>query len=1028
MDPSASRESLLADQRRRWEAGDHAPAESYFERYPALADDPEAALDLIYGEVVLREEAGESPDPAEYLARFPRFANELRLQFDVHRAIEDPSLPDTSVHQEASLTDGPPAPRGAVPPESVPGYEIQGELGRGGMGVVYLAVQKGLKRRVALKMILAGGHAGAQELARFRTEAEAAARLVHPNIVQVYEVGEAAGRPYLALELVEGGSLAQHLTGTPQPPRDAARLIAPLARAMGYAHRHGVVHRDLKPANILIQRTEDRGQRTEKADSLLSSVLCPLSSGIPKISDFGLAKLLDSEAGPTATEALLGTPNYMAPEQAAGRSKQIGPAADVYSLGAILYECLTGRPPFRGATAIDTLEQVRSQEAVPPRRMQPKVPADLETVCLKCLEKQPHHRYASADDLADDLERFLVGDPVLARPVPLWRRAARWARQHPRSAALTAAGLAAVPLLLALLALHEADLQVKVRRAEDQVESHYAEQRALEEARETYQRFVKLRDEAVFLGIAGLYESLRGGDAGADPGAAAAARQALAVVGVAEGQPGPPAVSQQLSPEQQRTVVDPDELAADCAQLSLLLSGGAAPADPGTAAPVTALDYFLRGDGRLRRGDVPGAAEDFARALRLQPGHFWAQLYLAFCQLNLRRPDEAWVGLTACLARRPDFRGAYLLRGVALGQRHDFAAAEADFGRVLKIDTANPDEQFALYVHRGEMRAEAGRTAEAVIDLKRAMALRPHNFQAPFSLARVYQKAHNPQEALRQIDLALKLDPPAAARPRLLTLRAELQLNAGDPAGAVRTCDEVLRLRPDDPQVHGVRGKALLDLQDYAGAERSLTVRIERGEPPLDNYLKWRGLCRVQLGNAAGAVDDYTRALGRAADADLLTHRGWAYFFGDAWKLALADFDRAVRLAPVAADAHVGRGLARVMLGQYREAVADADEALRLKPDTPLMLHNLACVYAQAAARAEADRGAPEAGTRAEQYRTQAVDVLRQALTRLAPGERGPFWQNVLADSALDPIRATAAYKRLEADFPRPSGAAAKPP
>src|SRR5262245_34895901 len=279
----------------------------------------------------------------------------------------------------------------------VAGYEILEVLGRGGMGIVYQARQVKLKRLVALKMILSGGHAGPAELARFRTEAEAVARLQHPNIVQIYEVGEQDGRPFFSLEYVDGGSLAQKLGGTPIPPRAAAQLVETLARAVQSAHDRGIVHRDLKPSNILL--TVDRAQWAvsgkEKSAELSQVTDHWPPTTVPKIADFGLAKQLDEDSGQTRTGAVMGTPSYMAPEQAAGRLKEIGPVTDVYALGAILYETLTGRPPFRAASTVETLEQVRFQEPVPPSRLQPRLPRDLETICLKCLEKDPRQRYDS---------------------------------------------------------------------------------------------------------------------------------------------------------------------------------------------------------------------------------------------------------------------------------------------------------------------------------------------------------------------------------------------------------------------------------------------------------------------------------------------------------------------------------------------------------------------------------------------------------------------------------------------------------
>lgn len=285
---------------------------------------------------------------------------------------------------------------------AIEGYDIAGLVGRGGMGVVYKARQKELQRDVALKMVLSGASASAEERARFRTEAKAVAQLQHPNIVQIYEIGEQAGCPFLALEYVGGGSLAQKIDGKPLTPRRAAELVADLARAVQHAHEQGIVHRDLKPANVLLTQ-----------------------SGVAKIADFGLAKRIDGELSHTQTGAVLGSPSYMAPEQAEGKVRAIGPATDVYALGAILYELLTGRPPFVASSFLETLEQVRFHEPPPPQTLQPKVPLDLATICLKCLEKRPALRYASAQELAEDLQRFLDGEPITARSATLVEQMSR---------------------------------------------------------------------------------------------------------------------------------------------------------------------------------------------------------------------------------------------------------------------------------------------------------------------------------------------------------------------------------------------------------------------------------------------------------------------------------------------------------------------------------------------------------------------------------------------------------------------------
>jgi serine/threonine-protein kinase len=323
-------------------------------------------------------------------------------------------------------------------------YRVLGLMGAGGMGMVYRARDGRLPRLVALKTLLSGPQPSAERLTRFRREAEAVAQLQHPNVVQLYEVGEQDGHPYLAMEYVGGGNLADRLDDHVLAARPAAELIETLARAVQAAHERGIIHRDLKPANVLLR--ED---------------------GTPKVADFGLAKTLNDDSAPTRTGAVLGTPGYMAPEQVAGSGEEVGPAADVYGLGAILYECLTGRPPFRAATPLETLDLVRSQDPVPPRQLNPNVPADLETVCLKCLAKEPGKRYPSAAELADDLGRFLRGEPIRARRAGVTERVWKWARRKPMGAALV---LVSGLFLVALIAgdqVYSARLRASVQQARE---------------------------------------------------------------------------------------------------------------------------------------------------------------------------------------------------------------------------------------------------------------------------------------------------------------------------------------------------------------------------------------------------------------------------------------------------------------------------------------------------------------------------------------------------------------------------------
>jgi serine/threonine protein kinase len=421
---------------RRIRAGSLLEVEELRDQYPAVWENTETALELVYSEYVLRVANGESPDRRDWYRRYPEWRERLERLFglhdllsdhDTHRGLHDATIPrikpleplETDVHPE--------------------GYELHEELGRGGMAVVYRAKQRELNRIVALKVLRGGAWFADADAIRIRREAEAAARMQHANIVQIYQIGDWDGVPFLCLEYVGGGTLGEFLARNQRQgtlgitPKQAAELVATLARAMQYAHDNGIIHRDLKPANVLLS----------------ANVATPLAE--PKITDFGLAVTADMSLSLTQTATLAGTPCYMAPEQAEPRRNGVGPRTDVYALGGILYELLTGRPAFQGASVLETLDFVRSAEPIQPRILQRQVPLDLETICLKCLQKSADRRYASAGELADDLERFQSGQAIHARPVSWFETIRKTVKRHPLVSGLVGSVMVMTALSMGLL-------------------------------------------------------------------------------------------------------------------------------------------------------------------------------------------------------------------------------------------------------------------------------------------------------------------------------------------------------------------------------------------------------------------------------------------------------------------------------------------------------------------------------------------------------------------------------------------------
>jgi tetratricopeptide (TPR) repeat protein len=577
--------------------------------------------------------------PEEVCRTCPELLPVVRRRWEEVCAAEaelDELFPTPGRDPSAALAPG--KPGGDLP--RIPGYAVERLLGRGGMGIVYKARQLRLNRPVALKMLIAGAYAGALERSRFQREAEAVASLRHANIVQIYDVGDHEGWPYFSMELLEGGSLARALAGTPQPASQAAALVTTLAEAVQAAHRGGIVHRDLKPANILLT-----------------------ADGTPKIADFGLARHFDGEPILTLSGARMGTPSYMAPEQVVGKASAIGPAADVYALGALLYEMLTGRPPFRGETPSETERQVIAEEPVPPARLNPRVPRDLETICLKCLHKDLHRRYPDAEALAEDLRRFVAGQPIWARRIGFLERSWRWCRRNPAEAALALTILGFVGLSIG------GALWVQQQRLERRIEGELRQGRArlaIEDAlghQEDLRQRGLWEDAKVMLARA---ES-RLDDAGSDELRRRLARAQAELdkaMSAEEEDPGLVLRLAKAEAELGRT-----------GRVEALLERAASrqPGDPNT--------WVQSGLVRDRLGRPDQAAADFARAVDLVPRDRFFASPRSRLILELAGHERAF---SALLEARPDDKHLWIGRGRYHALRDRWRQAAADYARGLE--------------------------------------------------------------------------------------------------------------------------------------------------------------------------------------------------------------------------------------------------------------------------------------------------------------------------------------------------------
>ena len=800
----------------------------------------------------------------------------------------------------------------ALPPyPNIPGYEVLSELGRGGMGVVYKARDTRLKRFVALKMILGGVHAGAEELARFKAEARAVAQLQHANIVQVHEIGDKDGLPYFSLEFVEGGSLAQRLMGTPLPIRSAAELTETLARAIHHAHQRGIIHRDLKPANVLLALSDASQKRPPDRRFCEAS----LNECVPKITDFGLAKQL-AEDSRTQTGAIMGTPSYMAPEQAEGRIADIGPWTDVYALGALLYEFLTGRPPFRGDSPWDVVRHVREDEPEPPRRLNKKLSRDLETICLKCLEKAPARRYPSAEDLAEDLRRFLAHEPIQARPVSRVGRAARWCRRYPARAATVGLGaLAAVAVVILLLGLRSAGIHRQqahrdagqyLNRAEELVaeRQYLAARDPLLRAQTLLQQYPadgstpeRLQSLLDKVDLRLRLEAFRDSAKDAEYHLLGTLWTGLS----ADGRPVRRAVVSKRGADLDRGVT-----AARAALKALHLDGTSA----------TAADLNRQGIDADELGPLRTRASEVLLLLALA-----LQRLAGEGKAELRQQAVAPLRLAEALDdRSPELyrTRAGLLR--VLGRKQE---ADEDEGKV-----GRPPATFLDHHLRAGALHRKGRWPQALDAYQAAGRLRPEEYWTLFRLGKVL-------ENLRRL---------------------------GEAESVFLAC---IALRPNDPTAYNNRGTILLARRKYPEAAAAFEVALARDPDYLPAYGNLM-LAHAERKQVAEAEKVYRRYLARQPGdrrdhSQALNSLGLACERGGQLDKALEHYDAALRQDATNALVHRNRALLLAGKGRDREAEEAIGKAIAADPSSGELKYVQGNIYAGQGHASKARRAYTEA-------------------------------------------------------------------
>jgi tetratricopeptide (TPR) repeat protein len=939
------------------------------------ADPPSEHEDLDQVIVAYLEavEKGETPDRALWLARYPELAPELAEFFadqdkvkpwtdPVHKVVQSTKPADATQtfaeHRKIAST--------VAPAQSFGDYEALEEIARGGMGIVYRAWQVSLQRKVALKMILAGPFATAAERQRFRREVEATAHLDHPHIVPIYEVGEYQGQDYFSMKLVEGGTLAQHLDRYDAGP-EAIRLLEAVARAVHHAHERGILHRDLKPANILLD-----------------------AKGEPHVTDFGLAKRVDGDQTQSVSGAIVGTPSWMAPEQASGE-KTLTTAADVYSLGAILYRMLTGRPPFQGETTFETLLMVREQEPKRPRLLNPQVDRDLETICLKCLEKEPARRYPSALALADDFHCWLAGKPIQAWPTTIWKRSFKWAKRRPAIAALLlVSSLAMVCLLIAGVLF----LEFRRHRAEVELDRI----RRLEHARDEVERVRAEAEPLLFIAN----EALAARDW---PRARSEAARALGLIRDEPTLDGLSRRAQDIQSQAERGAVEEKEerklreeyhsrfirwhdeavfCESQYAGQSSKVDTAAAYTDKSRHAARYALALFEldRPSKGQRKWDAPPFTPDErveitqrAYELLLILAHAVAQPLAG--EVGSRQAAEALRIMDQAAELRPATRAYHRRRAHYLDTLSDPVNAAKERQRADVLEPTDAVDFFLLGIEAYEKRE----LDEAIASFKTTLRLEPSHFGAQYMLAVCYLVSGRLDQAeisltacqsrrpdfvwiyiLRGFALgeagarALAADRRAEARTRFAAAAADfakakackqttdasyaLLVNRGvshfrqeQYNDAIQDLNQAVALDPKQFQAYVNLAEVYQSMKNWDDAREQLGKAI-RLRPELAGLYRNRALLNMDRGDLAAAREDFEETIrhekGRAA-GDYAQLAGILYTqqqYGEAIKAC----DAALKIDPGLAVARRYQAAALMALKRYQDAITSLDKYLKTGP------------------------------------------------------------------------------------------------